>query len=133
MQNILRNSTVKIWTKLGNPFKRYHFSKFWLNVMKSLLHPHELATVWCHGFTTLHCFFYTQIYRNAFRKKNTKYMYLLIKYVWVDIGLHTFWHGLDQQLYLSPRKMKICENLFTKPMKSGAAMTSYGCQHMRGE
>ena len=60
MQNIFRNQTVNILTILDNPFKRYDFSKFSLNSMKSLCRPHKLATVPCHGCTTPH-WFCTQI------------------------------------------------------------------------
>ena len=49
MQNILRNQTVKNWTILDNPFKRYDFSKFSLNSVKSLCHPHKLAMSWVHN------------------------------------------------------------------------------------
>ena len=55
-QNIFRNQTVKNLTILDNPFKRYDFSKFSLNSVKSLCRPHKLATVPCHGCTTLHWF-----------------------------------------------------------------------------
>ena len=41
--------------KMDNPFKRYDFSKFSLNYVKSLCRPHKLATVPCHGCTTPHC------------------------------------------------------------------------------
>ena len=34
---------------MDNPFKRYDFSKFSLNSVKSLCRPHKLATVPCHG------------------------------------------------------------------------------------
>ena len=40
--------------KMDNPFKRYDFSKFSLNSVKSLCRPHKLATVPCHGCTTPH-------------------------------------------------------------------------------
>ena len=60
MQNIFRNQTVKNLTILDNPFKRYDFSKFSLNSVKSLCRPHKLATVPCHGCTTPH-WFCTQI------------------------------------------------------------------------
>ena len=33
---------------MDNPFKRYDFSKFSLNSVKSLCRPHKLATVPCH-------------------------------------------------------------------------------------
>ena len=45
---------IQIWTKMDNPFKRYDFSKFSLNSVKSLCRPHKLATVPCHGCTTTH-------------------------------------------------------------------------------
>ena len=63
MQNIFRNQTVKNLTILDNPFKRYDFSKFSLNSVKSLCRPHKLATVPCHGCTTPH-WFCTQIITN---------------------------------------------------------------------
>ena len=36
---------MKNLTILDNPFKRYDFSKFSLNSVKSLCRPHKLATV----------------------------------------------------------------------------------------
>ena len=45
---------IQIWTKMDNPFKRYVFSKFSSNSVKSLCRPHKLATVPCHGCTTPH-------------------------------------------------------------------------------
>ena len=63
MQNIFSNQTVKNLTILDNPFKRYDFSKFSLNSVKSLCRPHKLATVPCHGCTTPH-WFCTQIITN---------------------------------------------------------------------
>ena len=45
---------IQIWEKMDNPFKRYDFSKFELNSVKSLCRPHKLATVPCHGCTTPH-------------------------------------------------------------------------------
>ena len=48
------NEHSKFGQKMDNPFKRYDFSKFSSNSVKSLCRPHKLATVPCHGCTTPH-------------------------------------------------------------------------------
>ena len=85
MQNIFRNQTVKNLTILDNPFKRYDFSKFSLNSVKSLCRPHKLATVPCHGCTTPH-WFCTQIITNF--QFSWIWVKLLIKLIPKSIHIH---------------------------------------------
>ena len=61
--HLMQNAECRNLTILDNPFKRYDFSKFSLNSVKSLCRPHKLATVPCHGCTTPH-WFCTQIITN---------------------------------------------------------------------
>ena len=52
MQNIFRNQTVKNLTILDNPFKRFDFSKFSLNSVKSLCRPSQVGNCtmsWVHN------------------------------------------------------------------------------------
>ena len=51
--------------------------------------------------------------------------------VWGKYESYAFWNEFDQQLYSYPRKLKICDNLCTKPMGSCAPMTGYSCQLVR--
>ena len=85
MQNIFRNQTVKNLTILDNPFKRYDFSKFSLNSVKSLCRPHKLATVPCYGCTTPH-WFCTQIITNF--QFSWIWVKLLIKLILKSIQIH---------------------------------------------
>ena len=85
MQNIIRNQTVKNLIILDNPFKRYDFSKFSLNSVKSLCRPHKLATVPCHGCTTPH-WFCTQIITNF--QFSWIWVKLLIKLIPKSIQIH---------------------------------------------
>ena len=87
MQNIFRNQTVKNLTILDNPFKRYDFSKFSLNSVKSLCRPHKLATVPCHGCTTPH-WFCTQIIANF--QFSWIWVKLLIKLIPKSIQIHIY-------------------------------------------
>ena len=87
MQNIFRNQTVKNLTILDNPFKRYDFSKFSLNSVKSLCRPHKLATVPCHGCTTPH-WFCTQIITNF--QFSWIWVKLLIKLIPKSIPIHIY-------------------------------------------
>ena len=87
MQNIFRNQTVKNLTILDNPFKRYDFSKFSLNSVKSLCRPHKLATVPCHGCTTPH-WFCTQIITNF--QFSWIWVKLLIKLIPKSIQIHIY-------------------------------------------
>ena len=87
MQNIFRNQTVKNLTILDNPFKRYDFSKFSLNSVKSLCRPHKLATVPCHGCTTPH-WFCTQIITNF--QFSGIWVKLLIKLIPKTIQIHIY-------------------------------------------
>ena len=87
MQNIFRNKTVKNLTILDNPFKRYNFSKFSLNSVKSLCRPHKLATVPCHGCTTPH-WFCTQIITNF--QFSWIWVKLLIKLIPKSIQIHIY-------------------------------------------
>ena len=87
MQNIFRNQTVKNLIILDNPFKRYDFSKFSLNSVKSLCRPHKLATVPCHGCTTPH-WFCTQIITNF--QFSWIWVKLLIKLIPKSIQIHIY-------------------------------------------
>ena len=87
MQNIFRNQTVKNLTILDNPFKRYDFSKFSLNSVKSLCRPHKLATVPYHGCTTPH-WFCTQIITNF--QFSWIWVKLLIKLIPKSIQIHIY-------------------------------------------
>ena len=87
MQNIFRNQTVKNLTILDNPFKRYDFSKFSLNSVKSLCRSHKLATVPCHGCTTPH-WFCTQIITNF--QFSWIWVKLLIKLIPKSIQIHIY-------------------------------------------
>ena len=87
MQNIFRNQTVKHLTILDNPFKRYDFSKFSLNSLKSLCRPHKLATVPCHGCTTPH-WFCTQIIKNF--QFSWIWVKLMIKLIPKSIQIHIY-------------------------------------------
>ena len=134
MQNIFRNQTVKKLTILDNPFKRYDFSKFSLNSVKSLCRPHKLATVPCHGCTTPH-WFCTQIITNGF-KFSWIWVKLLIKLIPKSIQIHIY----PKQTWLISRgnllfvKMRDCifkDFCCTLPMGSCAPMTWYSCQLVR--
>ena len=89
MQNIFRNQTVKNLTILDNPFKRYDFSKFSLNSVKSFYRPHKLATVGlpCHGCTIPH-WFCTQIITNF--QFSWIWVKLLIKLIPKSIQIHIY-------------------------------------------
>ena len=87
MPNIFRNQTVKNLTILDHPFKRYDFSKFSLNSVKSLCRPHKLATVPCHGCTIPH-WFCTQIITNF--QFSWIWVKLLIKLIPKSIQIHIY-------------------------------------------
>ena len=92
MQNIFRNQTVKNLTILDNPFKRYDFSKFSLNSVKSLCRPHKLATVPCHGCTTPH-WFCTQIITN-----------FQFSWIWVKLLIKLIPKSMYLQIHIYPKQ-----------------------------
>ena len=108
MQNIFRNQTVKNLTILDNPFKRYDFSKFSLNSVKSLCRPHKLATVPCHGCTTPY-WFCTQIITNF--QFSWIWVKLLIKLIPKSIQIHIY----PKQTWLIRPKKKKCYVALTRP------------------
>ena len=92
MQNIFRKQTVKNLTILDNPFKRYDFSKFSLNSVKSLCRPHKLATVPCHGCTTPH-WFCTQIITN-----------FQFSWIWVKLLIKLIPKSIYIQIHIYPKQ-----------------------------
>ena len=70
-----------------------------------------------------------ELYTNFYKILLFMKMYLpssfILRYVRAEMNVHAFMNELDQKDYWYPRKMKNCENLFTKSMESCPLVISH--------